>query len=252
MKCFTGSLVAAVGAASIVSVFLVGPANADGGVDLSRAIQPGKIALTQAVPSHQHGAVARGGLSFGALRFGAGEGSGTTGAAYSSQSPAWFKEAAICTWGTLKGCNKLLAYVDRPGGKYWVPVTSVGAAPFNATINRQLGRNRAADESAELGPLYTVQLRAGSGTSPAVEPGSSIGKLVSASTGPSAAATSTNGTGALPRREPLQGTHNGGLEGFFGIDIPADAAFSEPPAYAMLLAGMGVVGFIFLRRVNHR
>jgi hypothetical protein len=56
---------------------------------------------------------------------------------------------------------------------------------------------------------------------------------------------------SFARGEPLQAARNAGLEGFFGIDLPADAAFSEPPAYAMLLAGVGMFCFIFLRRVNH-
>jgi hypothetical protein len=122
---------------------------------------------------------------------------------------------------------------------------------MRAALSKQPSRNRAGDESAELGPFYSEQARTGSAAVPASDLGQSIVTVVSGSAAPSLAAMSPSALGAVATGEPLRATRDGGLADSFGINLRAETAVSEPPAYVMLLAGLGVVGLIFSRRVSH-
>jgi hypothetical protein len=256
MKCCTRGLVAAACAATVVSVFLVRSASAGSGDESSRDVPPTRAHLADAVRSHQRDPVTLGDRPVAALRLGVGDGSGIAGASYPSQLPAWSREAAVCTWGTQKGatprgCSKIPTAAERPGAKYWVPVASIGNAPLHAALNKQPSRNRAGDESTEMGPFYGEQARTGSAVVPASDLGQSIVKVVSGNAAPSLAAMGPSAPGAVATGEPLRPTRDGGLADSFGINLPAETAVSEPPAYLMLLAGLGVVGLIFSRRVSH-
>ena len=250
MKCLSTNTAAAAWAVCIASLFLVGEADAHNVQYVSCSLQTARVAISQAGHPHQSNASMQGDRSIPTMRLGMDDGSGAGGALVTAQWQAWSKQGGVYSLGTLKGCGRILSHADRQSGKHWIPVTSVERGPFSLVIGKPLGRNRA-DESDELSSLPAVHSASGLGPPSVADSSSSIGSFGSRSGGPSATATSARAFTTIARHEPLQAARDSGLDDFFGIDVPADVAFSEPPAYAMLLTGLGVIGFIVFRRVSH-
>ena len=175
-------------------------------------------------------------------------GSSSAAATRSTHEAVSKRAARKCSWATSKGCSESEHYAHSHPGAQLLPAVSVGAEGLKSVADPRSNKGGESDAKLGSGAIHAIHFSTATGTGPKSD-FAGLAKVESAvSTRPVATKdVFAAGVAATPTSPPSArrtGVEDTGKIGVNGMTV------SEPPTYAMLLAGIAMVGFMVFRRLS--